>query len=790
MRIDCRIRLTTPLLLILAFSHSFAGEDYGALMERDQRYSNQPSPAALQAVHAIGRTGDRDGIRELLRLRDARLFSEACSTLRELPWTALPSDIESMIIRNYADPDLRRFMRCFIARNLDREGRRIPAYQTRELFDQLLAELKAAPRNDQYGLTINLVATDVEGVEAELLALAPGLDVPSRDEIVGFLGRRRYAPAVPTLKRLQADTAFANDTNGFLANVNRAYVRIGTPEAMDALFERLRWLRSQEDARARREVWPVLLAFGERPSDEPLDFERLRAALPNEMTSEEKGALAKLIQDRKEKRGIPDLIAMLSMADARPAEALLAIGAPDDWRRSIVELDRLAKAGEIQAERAAALRKRFDEALAAPDVHHAKLNKAARRKAFEQALREYGRAREQVTSQRAGDAVSYVAAYTAWVERGEALLRDYQDLRDARNLDRQLIRSYGQLADVTRFRLKQPDAALGLYRKMMAKQETLGMELDLFPLVLADVARFDRGDHKAALSEYRKASAALAAVGGSGGQPIHAELLRRWIENEIRFVESGTRFSGVLTREDVNAARLWLFLVGGLLHIESDPAVDRVLTELGESAPSVPLQPAVAISRALAALPASQFQLVRAARSLHLLPADEVLRFLGKHDPAGYLSAGILAASLQPSDSDADEQREIPGLIFSAHASAAAQRFFRERGIHADLAVTPDARFASPEQTWGTFIASARRGDANGMLACFMPDMASDLEQLFRAMSPEELKQMADSFVAFAPGEGGGRFREAMTVRLVDGQRRAGFVHFVSIEGEWKIESM
>ena len=76
------------------------------------------------------------------------------------------------------------------------------------------------------------------------------------------------------------------------------------------------------------------------------------------------------------------------------------------------------------------------------------------------------------------------------------------------------------------------------------------------------------------------------------------------------------------------------------------------------------------------------------------------------------------------------------------------------------------------------------------MLACFTSDMQSKLRGLFTRMSGEELRKMADSFVAFSMKEAAGGYREAVIVRQTGDRKQAGFVQFVSEGGEWKIESM
>src|SRR5207253_2491351 len=77
-------------------------------------------------------------------------------------------------------------------------------------------------------------------------------------------------------------------------------------------------------------------------------------------------------------------------------------------------------------------------------------------------------------------------------------------------------------------------------------------------------------------------------------------------------------------------------------------------------------------ARALARLAPSQLQIARAFPAVLELEPKAMLAFFARHDPAGYLTAAILAAA----------NARDP----SPYVKAAAQTYFRERGIRGGIA--------------------------------------------------------------------------------------------------------
>ena len=680
--------------------------------------------AALTEADAvrIGREANIQGLRALIAQRDQRLLFTATQSWNLGSARTLPEPVEQLIVEHYADPVAQRPLVALVARGYDHE--RFPKYRSRKLFDLLYADLKA--RKDTLHYAIRIIATD-QPVDRELAELLQVLDAAAANEIVMFLARRKYAPAVPALQALQARISFSQDSNGMLGRVDWAYLQIGTPEALQALYARMGALGKSKDERAGYEIAGILTSIEQQPPGSPPDYAELRAALPAELHASAWDALARLIQKRKEKRGIPDLhraIAQSPRPDAA-VDALLAIGAPEDWRAARVPPDR------------AAAQKKLDAALADPAQFIAKREERERYEVASRAQAEVSREKSRIYALRAAEPKRYAAEMRAFLDR--------QDPKGAQSAD--LWRDYLQLGAFLRFELRQPDAAIATY--LRAEQVRKPREFNLAAVHVADAYRFDKGDAAAAARHYRRAMADLP-LGRPGEEGMIAAALKRWLEQELAYLETGKRFSGAISRTDMGSAQLWLMMgaadTGGMS-----------------------LQP-----NALSRLPPSQLQLGRAVPAVFELEPREMLAFFAKHDPAGFLTAAILAA--------------VSARMPSPYVKAAAEMFFRERGIQA--ATKPDPRYATPEKTWAVFVAAMKKGDSAAMLDCLTPQLQGRFQAAFTGMPREELRAMADTFVGFSLGTSFGEFHEAFVVRQQGDKKIGGAVTFLNDGGTWKISEM
>lgn len=693
------------------------------------------APLSQGDAAKIGRAGDIAGLRLLIAERNQGLLFTAANSWPLRGARQLPGPLEALIVEHYRDPVAQRPLLAFLARELERYER-FPRYRSRALFDLLYADLKSGRESHFYSGRI--VATDLP-VEPEFVALLPQLNAESANELVMFLGARKYAAAVPALKALQARIPRERDINGLLDHVDWALLQIGTPEALQAVLARLRTVAQDKDPRAAHELWAILLHAKDLPPGSPPDYAELRAALPSQLSDSSWETLIELIAKRKEKHGAPELVRAIAESPKAPeaVEALLAIGEPADLRAGRAALER---AKHLPPERVALLQKRLDDALADPAKLAVQREQTEAAQTRDAASRQFGQEKSRIAALRTSDAKRYAAE-----QRG--LLARYAQRLPAATLERE----YMELGALLRFRLGQPDEAIAAFEA--ARRLRSGDNVDFSALAIADTERFDKRNARRAAASYRTA---LQSVEKIGPKVQNAELvvpLKQWLAHELAYVEQGRRFSGTIGRNDMAAAQLWLLM--GSLQEPLVPPIDE---------------------RTLRALPASQYQIARVFPALLEFAPAEMLAFFAKHDPAGYLTAGMLGAATYRGQG-------------SPFVKAAAQTFFRERGIRGPSAAA-DARYASPEKTWTAFLGAAKAGNAAAMLACLTSEMQRKLEPLLRQMSRDELRAMAESFTGFALQGGDGQFREALVVRQQKERRMGGMITFFNDGGGWKIAEM
>jgi len=685
------------------------------------------------AFTGIARAGEVDveRIRALIAQRNPELVSREVRSLtigRELP----PA-LEALAIEYYADPLAQRPLLGRLGMEIDgKTSERYPKYRSRKLFDLIYADLKAG--RDPHHYAIRIICTDLP-VEAELTALLPTLPPAAANEVVMFLGARRYAPAVPALQALQARVPYERNTNQMIERVDWAYLQIGTPEAIQALLARLRSLGATRDERAGFEVWHILLYVNRLPAGRPPAYAELDAAVPAQLNESAWSELVKLIATRKEKAGIPRLLRAIAESPKadEAVDALLAVGEPADWHAGRAALERSAHAAAKTA-----LLAKVDAALSNPGQAYAQRDQRERAQAAELERRRYGEQQHAIARYRTTDPARYGAEMKKLLQAESASMRP----EDA-------VRAYDSLAAFHRFTLRQPDEALALYAIASARRPP--NSLDIAALGAADTLRFDKRDARRAIEHYRRAAASFTPPSAREARMLAG--FKRWMGVEIAYLESGQRFSGTIGADDMQTAFLWLGFAA-----QGEPG----------SAPPTPAT--------LSRLPPSQLQIGRALPAVLELSPGEMLPFFEKHDPAGYVTASVLAFALAKEP--------------SPYVKAAADTFFRTRGIHTPFTAAADPRFGTPEKTWNAFIAGARRGDARAMLACFTEDMRVQLEPLFKGMTAQELREMGASFVGFALQESGAQVAEAMIVRQQKDRRQAGVVAFVRDGSGWKIAGM
>lgn len=677
----------------MAWGVPLTADELNVLREHDPAPKGTfPSQAARELARTIGREGNIDGLRALIDLRNLLLFGDAVGSLNFEPSRHLPEELEALVLKHYGDDSLWRWRWLGILGRKNDKHEIVSKYRTRQLFDLLYAELKK-PGNDQIHYARAIVATDLNGIEPELIALLPVLPPSSALELVRFLATRRFAPAVPALTALQAATP-QPDSAGLVPTINWALLQIGTQESVQAVLDRIRTLgKRSPGSRAGAEIYGILSYVTMLPAGSRPHYSELRAALPEELSPQAWRELIKLIVSRKERRGIPDLIRALTQGPAtdEAINALLALGMPADWRAARVALE----GSGIAPERLAVLQKRLGDALADEAGFLAKRRQNERQQELQQSQMQFNEQKNRLSAFKGREPRRYAAEFRALIERREVLLRQHADLPSTAGPNLDLAREYSMLAAFLRFNIGQPDEAIAAFEAAGRLRSAAG-EFNNAPLAIADIQRFDRRDPRKAIEQYRLA---IAEIGKFSSRPPLGSAwakMRRVIEHEIAFLERGKTFSGTITSEDIERVHLWAWL-SPMLQVGMDPALINEATSWmrGAAARGERLPPeANGLTRVLDRLPASQFQIANTLMAVLQLPPQDILRFFAKHDPAGYITGVLLAMASNSSRRDVRSSLLL-GHVVGTYAppdsvKSAAEDFFRARNIRVSLG--PDLR--------------------------------------------------------------------------------------------------
>lgn len=175
--------------------------------------------------------------------------------------------------------------------------------------------------------------------------------------------------------------------------------------------------------------------------------------------------------------------------------------------------------------------------------------------------------------------------------------------------------SYSKLADQVRFKQRDPKRAITLYRKAQATHLLAfpSGSGSFAPIDIADVYQFDLRDKKTAAAEYENFLRALATA------PPRPEFawMRAWLAHEIQYLRTGKPYKGVVTPEEAEAFRAFLYFFG-----------------TGETARG---------ETATINSPASHLTFARTYSAASLLKDEKALdAWLTRNDPGGYWRACYL----------------------------------------------------------------------------------------------------------------------------------------------------
>jgi hypothetical protein len=650
-----------------------------ALAQAPQKPPENPNEAAKALALRLGTERSVEGLQTIIESRNVDLlqqyergFRQTSMNMPRRP-TPLPAGIEALLVKHYADPVMGGPLRVLCAANGT-------VYRSRQLFDLLFAEWRSRKvRPSAYPMNDSALNTDQPGIEAPLLEWLQAADAPAgedRRRIVSFLGRRQYAPAAAPLIAMLGK---GGDPDA--VHITYALLELRTPEAIEAVLEQVVVLRNQPPEN-HREAWEQLaLRLANLPASVPLPYKRFRAAMP---AGEPRHAVAWLIH-RKDMDAVPDVLAKLADPTPQgwPLQALIDTDSPEVWRQARAEVERLNAAGRIQEGRYRQAVSALDAKIADPAAHFAEKRTGDRNREYSERRTRIDAAKTEARKFRRGEPERYLAGLRAALEDDQRLLAEFEGLHIVNYAREQVAADHLEMGHVIRFRMKRPQEALEEY----ARAERHGSKLG--GLGIADLREHELRDKSGAIAQYRKLLAevrAMPVTAHPGEQGATNRWMARWLESQLRYLEKGETFSGVLTREDV-AGGVVMAMAGMASRDEAfdlGPLEGYLRDSFGAGARPLDRRQ---VAQVLEPLPASAFVLMRTAWYVGLLPdAQSILRYLARHDPAGFGSASIFAVADHVQKDDTGSSMLLsPGLAEDPKAPSplaiAKERFLRERRI-------------------------------------------------------------------------------------------------------------
>lgn len=745
--------------------------------------ASEPTNDALLKARELGTgEGSVEGLQSLIKQRQPKLIEFYGQFLGGWSYSKLSPGIEALITQNMNDPVIGPALLRLTLK---------AKYQTTKLFELLDARIARAPAPDWVALSA-ISRTDLPEIEPEVLKLAERFPASQFDknsvEVLRFFGERKYAPAVPFLR---AVIQGRKPSDSAAISVAEALVKIGTPLATTAVIDRLEWLARQPSGAqgVQNEINTIMYALSNMTETAPLDFPRLKKTLSGKMPQASRRYLLEIAQKRKELEAVPDFLNALveepQSAISNPAfKALLGYDSIDVWRKTRAEIEHLYRAKEISDVYHASALRTLDERLKEPEKYLAESRQASRDKVFYERQAQIDSQKPGLQTLKASDPEKYVVAQQQYLEKLGKLSKEYEGLGATVGLQSRIANDYFLLGSFVRFKMKQPAKAVPLFEhapdSLMAQ------------IAAADTMRFGLRDSASAIRYYEKALAAMKDDRMTGNSDLGMTAwMRVWIDHEIAYLKTGKTFTGRLAEDDL-AGFIFFSLFGAAAMQGADVELSPDSMALAQSVyqgKTVSLDARNKLAKEIEKLPASHFSLFSSMAAATMLPnATVMLHYLGKHDPAGYLTASLLGTidtfNRQPVKSDS-ELALLPGVrVDPEMLKLVSNQFFKAHQIV--LNTGPDPRMASPEKTWMLFIEALKNGDMNTAQACLAPAMKAKLEPLFAASNSGDLKNMAESFSRFAVSEGTGQYREAVVTR----GNRVGFIYFANIGGSWKIQEM
>ena len=768
-------------------------EQRETLRLRNPKMAEVADSSASKLAAELGEAGNVEALKEIARLGDYRLLDDYVYPFGRSRGE-LPAEVEALLVKLLRDPKLWRSALPLIGRWPECRH----TYASRELFDTL-REIQESPPNSAATseLAIHFVCTtrrDFDVAMAQTIAKSKARD---RSLIVNYLIKKRAVNTIPALET--ALTSIPSQKDDYIhGQIDLAFLEFDTPESIEAFYHRVAWIgRNPTAPGVEQEVRSVASKLEYWPPTTPLSYRRLRPLLVAVPVSQHTLSMINATKRIKDPAAARDLLAFVDGPyGANAIEAILEVGAPADWRTLDEKLAALPSQHALNDAKYKALRDRLKTNVTAPDVAVAQRDSMNRMQAWRTARSGIEqRAKPQETLRR-GDPARYAAETQSYLASAEKLLEVDASEPEVRSYRGTVAGEYQRLATFTRFTLKEPARAVRLYEHSIAIGAPLRREFYLGTMErmgLADTLRFDLRDDTRALVVYRELLARLKQEPRptGDGEAAIGSLLVEWLDAEIAFLAEGKRYTGQPSLESVSGVGMMLYFTDGGTGFASDDAEMAALLGAARAKGGMSGEQKREAAVKLEAFTPSQARFVWAFQILPQLGSPErIAAFARRHDPSGFATANAYA-TLHAIEALKANPKMLQGeALFGwskadEEAMAAAEKAALGRTVA--VAMQPDPRLASPEETWKTFVAALRMSDFETMWKCTAPGIRNKFEASFRAMTPEQRREAADSMNVFARATEYGSFVEAFVGKKGG---HGGIVTFGRRGKDWIIREM
>jgi hypothetical protein len=635
---------------------------------------------AKDLAQRLGREMSVEGLEALVAARNLDLFAQYERGWREVtsnrkPQQPLPPAVEAIIIRNYQDPVMGPALRTLCTSNWTH-------YQTRELFDLMFAEWRSGKvRPSTYPIRDAVLQTELKGIEAPLLEWIRSPNPPQMEDlkqVIGFLGRRKYEPAIPAIVGYMK-----GGDRWTVRTADAALIDIATPESIEPVLARMAALRGDAPTAEQKEDREFLTSrIAALPETFPLPYARFKAALPENTRKYSVAWLTK----RKDMTAMPDVLEYMGDEGGYgPAiQALIATDSPEIWKQARARAEQLNSGGRLKGGEYLFAKSMLDEKIANPEKYFAEKRQQAAGQKYYAERSDLEREQGDLAKLRKSEPERYVTAMKAQLAKREKFVRDNRGVLGSfgPQQDLQAIgMQYLVLGHYVRFRLKRPRDALELYAAAQRDEMIAG------GFAIGDTWQHDLSDPKRAATEYRNFLGEIRQMPRRSQREEEA-LLRwadRWVQAQVAYLEKRTTFTGTLKGDDLAGATMATFL--GAASVAEDVFDGAPLVRLVDAPGSVDRAQVVKMTQAL---PPSAFALAYGTPFLGYLPdSRSILAFLQRQDPAGYASACYFAIIDLAEKEGAKGRTEmmVPGVTDPARGKAlreAKARFMAERKIKVD----------------------------------------------------------------------------------------------------------